>query len=72
VVAQQVKEGKIKEEEAKYHPKRNILTRCLGVMENLEIFEACGDISDDDGFWFAATDFTTILMSMNILFPFFL
>ncbi|ADU74750.1 serine/threonine protein phosphatase PrpC [Acetivibrio thermocellus AD2] len=60
-VAQQVKEGKIKEEEAKYHPKRNILTRCLGVMENLEIFEACGDISDDDGFLVCSDGFHNYL-----------
>jgi len=32
--------------------------------------EACGDISDDDGFLVAATDFTTILMSMKYIVPF--
>ncbi|GAE90723.1 PP2C family protein-serine/threonine phosphatase [Acetivibrio straminisolvens] len=60
-VAQQVREGKMREEEAKYHPKRNILTKCLGVMENLEIFNACGNIASDDGFLVCSDGFHNYL-----------
>ncbi|HHV29025.1 PP2C family protein-serine/threonine phosphatase [Acetivibrio mesophilus] len=60
-VAQQVREGKMNQEEAKNHPKRNILTRCVGVMEDLEIFDACGEISSDDGFLVCSDGFHNYL-----------
>ncbi|HOM01728.1 MAG TPA: serine/threonine-protein phosphatase [Acetivibrio sp.] len=60
-VAQQVRERKMKEEEAKNHPKRNILTRCLGVVEDVKIFDAFGDIASDDGFLVCSDGFHNYL-----------
>lgn len=60
-VAQQVREGKMTREEAKNHPKRNILTRCIGVMDNIEIFESIGDISPGDDFLLCSDGFYNFL-----------
>lgn len=65
-VAQQVREGKMKEEEAKNHPKRNILTRCIGVIEDIEIFQTCGDIAPDDGFLVCSDGFYNYLSDDEI------
>ena len=40
--------GKISAEEAKTHPEKNIITRALGVEDNIVIDSYCVDISKDD------------------------
>lgn len=60
-VAQQVREGKISPEEAKTHTKRNILTRCAGVIEDIKIFELSGEIRPSDDFLLCSDGFYNFL-----------
>jgi protein phosphatase len=48
-----VREGTITPEEAKKHPQRNMLTRAVGVMENLEVDSGRLTIQDGDIFLLA-------------------
>ena len=47
-VNMQVKKGKMSMAEARVHPKRNILTSCLGITASIEIFGAEGELQKDD------------------------
>ncbi|MCX7921655.1 MAG: protein phosphatase 2C domain-containing protein [Clostridia bacterium] len=49
-VAEQVAQGSMTKEEARQHPKRNILTRCIGITENIELFETSGRLTNDASF----------------------
>ena len=60
-VAQQVQEGKISPEEAKSHPKRNVLTRCAGVIADIKIFELSGEIRPSDDFLLCSDGFYNFL-----------
>ncbi len=48
VVAQQVREGLLSEEEAGEHPMRHILSRCLGVRDDIDVDLVEADVSADD------------------------
>jgi serine/threonine protein phosphatase PrpC len=60
-VAQQVREGKMTSDEAKIHPNRNVLTRCLGVMESIELYECMGRIKPEDDFLVCSDGFHNYL-----------
>ncbi|MFZ5988213.1 MAG: PP2C family protein-serine/threonine phosphatase [Bacillota bacterium] len=60
-VALQVREGKMTPEEARNHPKRNILTRCIGVTHDIEIFETGGEIRPEDSFVLCSDGFYNYL-----------
>lgn len=50
LVSQMVKNKQITKEQAKYHEKRNLLTMCLGVTENIEVFSSEGKVRNGDIF----------------------
>ncbi len=56
-VAQQVREGKMTQKTAKTHAKRNILTRCLGVSEDIDLFETMGYVNKEDLFLLCSDGF---------------
>lgn len=48
VVAEQVREGSLTAEDAEQHPMRHILSRCLGIREQLEVDVIEADVAADD------------------------
>jgi len=66
-VAQQVKEGRLTEAEAKVHPKRNVLTRCLGVVENIQLYEKHGEVEPEDSFLICSDGFYNYVDEGEIL-----
>ncbi|HEX9700111.1 MAG TPA: protein phosphatase 2C domain-containing protein [Acidobacteriota bacterium] len=50
IVAAQVREGGMSEEEAKSHPMRHVLSRCMGVEPEPEVDVLSGDLQDGDVF----------------------
>jgi protein phosphatase len=50
IVAAQVREGGMSEEEAKTHPMRHVLSRCMGVEPEPEVDVLSGDLQDGDVF----------------------
>ena len=48
VVQSLIESGKLSEEEARVHPEKNIITRALGVEENILTDSFCIDINDDN------------------------
>ncbi len=48
VVAQQVRDGVLTEEDAEKHPMRHVLSRCLGVREEIEVDLAEGAVTPGD------------------------
>ncbi len=48
VVQSLVESGKLSPEEARVHPEKNVITRALGVEENVLVDSYCIDISDGD------------------------
>ncbi len=49
-VARQVAESKMTKQEARVHPRRNILTQCIGVFENIHTESARGILNDTNVF----------------------
>lgn len=47
-VAEQVRAGLLSPEEARHHPRRNILTQCLGLDRSLEVFAAAEPVCAGD------------------------
>lgn len=43
-VFDQIALGKMTKNEARVHPKRNLLTKCIGVFENINIYESLGKL----------------------------
>lgn len=50
LVADLVRNGELTKEEAKTYKKKNVLTMCIGVFEELQIFSASGKIKNKDTF----------------------
>ena len=53
VVAEQVREGMLPPADAEEHPMRHVLSRCLGVREELSVDLVEADVSPDDAFLLA-------------------
>lgn len=49
-VAREVKRGNITKDEAKIHPRRNVLLQCIGALENIEILSYEGVLESDTMF----------------------
>ncbi|MCD5406553.1 MAG: protein phosphatase 2C domain-containing protein [Desulfotomaculum sp.] len=47
-VAEQVRLGRLSVEEAQTHPKQNVLTRCLGIKQEIKTFSLCGTVKNND------------------------
>jgi len=54
VVADQVRDGILSDEEAREHPMRHILSRCLGASEELEVDLVEADVAVDDVYLLAS------------------
>lgn len=50
-VAREIRQGRLTEEEAKKHPRRNVLTQCIGVSSKIDIYEDFGMINKDESFF---------------------
>ena len=66
-VAQQVREGKMSRDEGKNHPKRNIITQCLGLKRDINIFTTCGNVKDGDTFLVCSDGFYNHLEDIEIV-----
>ncbi len=66
-VAYQVISGNITPKEARNHPKRNILTQCLGVFTELDIYTKKGIIENRDVFLICSDGFYDKLMDNDLL-----
>lgn len=66
-VAEQILEGKISKQQGKNHINRNVLTRCIGVNENIEMFESIGHIDKVDSFLICSDGFYNYLEEDEIL-----
>lgn len=50
LVAMNVKNNIMTKEEAKINPRKNVLTQCIGVKENIEVFKSLGKVLKNDIF----------------------
>ena len=66
VIADQVREGRLTEDEAEQHPMRHVLSRCLGVNEAIEVDLAEGDVATDDIYILASDGLTHGLSAREI------
>ncbi len=66
-VAAQVMRGNMDKEEARRHPDRNVLTQCLGVRSDIDVFELTGTISSKDTFLICSDGFYNSLDEEEIL-----
>lgn len=62
-----IKNGSLSREEARNHPKKNVITRALGCEENVEIDTYCVDVNNDDIFVFCTDGLTNMLSENEIL-----
>ncbi|NGP44446.1 serine/threonine-protein phosphatase [Bacillaceae bacterium SIJ1] len=58
-VAKQMKEGRLSKEEARLHPKRNVLLACLGIEYGCQTYYRQGDIQDHQIFLLCSDGFYT-------------
>ncbi len=65
-VAKQVVEGKLTEEQARTHPKRNALTQCLGLEEHIEPFNRIGTYDSSDLFLVCSDGFHSLFSNDEI------
>ncbi|MEQ7052198.1 PP2C family serine/threonine-protein phosphatase [Paenibacillaceae sp. P-4] len=59
-VGQEVAAGRLARTEMNGHPMRHVLTHCLGINQELEIYRDCGDIRHDDMFLLCTDGFYSI------------
>ncbi len=67
VVQTLIESGKISPEEANQHPKKNIITRALGVEENLLIDSFCVNLNSNDKLLLCTDGLSNFVGSDNIL-----
>lgn len=66
-VAGQVLQGILTKEEARKHPRRNVLTKCLGMEEKIDLFEKNGTIESQDIFVLSSDGFYSKLEDHEVL-----
>lgn len=66
-VATQIAEGLLSAEDAKVHPKRNVITRCIGMKNTVSLFYCDGTINDDDMFLLCTDGFYNLISEDAIL-----
>ncbi len=67
LVARMIKNNEISEEEALVHPKKNVITMCIGVNENLDIFSNKGELGREDVFLLCSDGFYNYSNESEIL-----
>lgn len=65
-VMELVKIGKLTEEEAKVHPKKNIITRAVGIDKNVEIDTVINDIYENDQILLCTDGLTNMVANEEI------
>ncbi len=66
-VAREVQSGHLTEEEAKEHPRRNVLLQCLGVHDQLHTFTEENEIKANDAFLICSDGFHVYLSDKEML-----
>ena len=66
-VDEQLREGKLTYKEALNHPKRNVLTKCIGTFSNIEPYESKGSVMENDTFLLCSDGFYNYLDEQEIL-----
>ncbi|WP_042148740.1 PP2C family serine/threonine-protein phosphatase [Paucisalibacillus sp. EB02] len=65
-VEKQVREGKLTREEARNHPKRNVLLQCLGIGEEIHPYSTLGSYRTDDVFLLCSDGFYSLFSNEEI------
>lgn len=65
-VGEQVRCGIITNEEARFHPDKNILTQCIGVRNDIEINAVSGEFKKDDALILCSDGFYNIVQDSEI------
>ncbi|RED63014.1 PP2C family protein-serine/threonine phosphatase [Cohnella lupini] len=66
-VAEEVRQGRLHSSMMNSHPRRNVLTHCLGIDESLELFQATGQVRLNDLFLLCSDGFYSIFQDEEIL-----
>lgn len=66
-VAEQVRYGNLTEMEAVNHPRRHVLTRCLGFKDDIEVFSLTGKVREDDRYLLCSDGLYKLLKEREIL-----
>ncbi|SNX55592.1 Stp1/IreP family PP2C-type Ser/Thr phosphatase [Thermoanaerobacterium sp. RBIITD] len=66
-VEELVKMGKITQEEARIHPQKNIITRALGIDEEIKVDMFTGEVHKNDIYFLCTDGLTNMLMDEQIL-----
>lgn len=66
-VAEQLKMGKLTYKEALNHPKKNVLTKCIGVFSDIDLYELKGFMVETDSFLLCSDGFYNYLDEQEIL-----
>lgn len=66
-VAEKYYRGELSKEEARHHPKRNLLTNCLGINKKLDLFEYNGEFEAGDMFLLCSDGFYSTFSDEEIL-----
>ncbi|SKC37856.1 PP2C family protein-serine/threonine phosphatase [Maledivibacter halophilus] len=66
-VAEQVRLGIMNIEKAANHPKKHVLLKCIGIKEELDIFENKGEVFKEDIFLLCSDGFYNLLIKDEIL-----
>lgn len=66
-VAEQLREGKLTYKETLNHPKRNVLTQCIGVFSDIDLYELRGSVMENDTFLLCSDGFYDYLDEQKIL-----
>lgn len=65
-VGEQVRRGIITDEEARFHPDKNILTQCIGVRNDIEINASSGELGKDDALILCSDGFYNVIQDSEI------
>lgn len=66
LVGRMVREGKLKPEEAEHHPQRSMITRALGVDEEVEVDRSTLDLAQDDRIVICSDGLTGMISESDI------
>ncbi len=66
-IAEQVRQGKMSEEDARNHPRSHVLLQCIGVKESVEVFRRKGEVLEEDVFLLCSDGFYNLLLKDEIL-----
>ncbi|MEN8907772.1 MAG: protein phosphatase 2C domain-containing protein [Clostridiales bacterium] len=65
-VAREIRYGRLTEKEAKRHPRRNVLTQCIGVSKKIDIYEDYGLINKNEVYFICSDGFYRLIKGNEI------